>query len=207
VNRYLAALSKALSVAVKEWQWLDDSPMRKVTKPSEGKARDRFLSIEEKDRLLAVCKASPNQNLYPLVSLSILTGMRFGELIQLNWEDIDFTIGTITLKQTKNGDRRVIPLTETITAMFKLCPTYMSKPTGSIFRSQRQNNRSGVISIRKAFKNALEVANIQGFRWHDLRHTAASYLAMNGATQGELMAILGHRSPPDFDSLRATSRR
>lgn len=49
--------------------------------------------------------------------------------------------------------------------------------------------------MRRTFENALKIANISNFRWHDLRHTAASYLAMNGATQGELMAILGHRSP------------
>lgn len=70
VNRYLAALSKALSIAITEWGWLEDSPIKKVRKPSEAPGRDRFLSIDEKDRLLNACQASPNPYLYhPLVSL------------------------------------------------------------------------------------------------------------------------------------------
>ncbi len=195
VNRYLASLSKAFSVAVKEWGWLDDSPMRKVSKPSEAPGRDRFLSIEEKERLLAACKESANPSLYPLVSLSILTAMRFGELTKLKWEDVDFAIRSITLLETKNGDRRILPLTDAVKSTLKKCPSYTPNASGLIFRSHRPNNRSGTVSIRSAFEKALQVANIKGFRWHDLRHTAASYLAMNGATQGELMAILGHRSP------------
>lgn len=196
VNRFLTALSKVFTVAVQEWGWLDDSPMRKVSKPSEAPGRDRFLSLDEKDRLLAACKESPNPNLYQLVTLSILTAMRFGELINLTYEDVDFCVGrSITLRETKNGDRRIIPLTEAAEEIFKQCPTYSQHATGLIFKSERKNNRSGVVAVRYAFEKALEVAGIKGFRWHDLRHTAASYLAMNGATQGELMAILGHRSP------------
>lgn len=194
-NRYLAALSKALSVAVKEWGWLDDSPMRKVTKPSEAPGRERFLSHQEKDRLLEACQSSPNPFLYPLVSLSIHTAMRFGELIKLKWEDIDFQTRMITLQKTKNGDRRVLPLTLVVESLFKLCPTYIHEPSGLIFKSTRRHNISGYISVRQAFKNALKAAEVDNFRWHDLRHTAASYLAMKGATQGELMTILGHRSP------------
>lgn len=194
-NRYLAAFSKALSVAVKEWGWIDNSPIRKVSKPTEAPSRDRYLSLEEKNRLLAACRQSTNPYLFILVSLSILTAMRFSELIYLKWEDIDFSLQTITLRETKNGDRRVIPLADSAASLFKQCPTYSSKAQGSIFNSPRKNNQSGVVSVRGAFERALKIANIKKFRWHDLRHTAASYLAMNGATQGELMAILGHRSP------------
>lgn len=194
-NRYLAAFSKALSVAVKEWGWLEDSPMRMVSKPREAPSRERYLSPEEKDRLLAACRQSNNPYLFPLVSLSILTAMRFSELINLVWEDVNFDLRIITLQETKNGDRRVLPLTLAVESILKNCPTYTEKATGLIFRSQRKNNQFGAASVRTAFAKALKIANIKDFRWHDLRHTAASYLAMNGATQGELMAILGHRSP------------
>jgi len=60
VVRYLAALSHALTVASKEWGWMEDSPMRKVTKPKEPRGRIRFLSPEEVDALLNACKESPN---------------------------------------------------------------------------------------------------------------------------------------------------
>ena len=170
--------------------------MRKVSKPSEGAGRDRFLSPDEKNRLLTACKESSNPNLYPLVALSILTAMRYSELINLRWEDVDFGESrSITLRETKNGDKRIIPLNDVIENVFKLCSTYSPQASGLIFRSDRLNNRSGVITVRGAFKQALKTAEIEKFVWHDLRHTAASYLAMNGATQGELMAILGHRSP------------
>lgn len=194
VNRYLAALSKALSVVVKEWGWMDDSPMRKVTKPSEAKGRSRFLALEEKERLLQACKESKNPHLYAIVSLALLTGMRFGEIVSLRWEDIDCHSKTITLRETKNGDRRIIPLTKAVEAILEGCKPLQAS-LGYIFKSARRNNLSGFITVRKAFLRALQKAQIPDFRFHDLRHTAASYLAMNGATQGELMAILGHRTP------------
>lgn len=193
-NRYLAAFSRALTIAMKEWGWLDDTPMRKVSKPSEGRGRNRLLSIEEKNRLLEVCKKSPNIHLYPIVSLALLTGMRFGEIVNLRWEDIDYNGKTITLEKTKNGERRILPLTPAVIKIFALSRT-TDIATGLVFKPNSPTNRSGLVDIRNAFVKALKQAEISDFRFHDLRHAAASYLAMNGATQGELMAILGHKTP------------
>lgn len=194
VNRYLAALSKALTIAMKEWGWIDDSPMRKVTKLPEAKGRDRLLTLEEKDRLLIACRASSNPYLYPIVSLALLTGMRYGEITGLRWEDIDFLNKAITLHSTKNGEKRVLPLTE---AVEKILNTLKRSPhqIGRIFSPRKYHNKTQKVDIRAAFKKALEHANIKGFTFHMLRHAAASYLAMGGATQGELMAILGHKTP------------
>lgn len=194
VNRYLAAFSKALSVAVNEWGWLDGSPMRKVSKPKEAPSRDRYLSVEEKTRFLESCKISENPYLYDLARISMLTGMRFSELAKLRYEDIDFNHGTITLRDTKNGDCRVLPLTSAVEGIIKKCRTFKEGANGMIFKPERINNKKGVVSVRHSFKKALELAGIKNFRWHDLRRTAGSYLAMAGATQGELMEILGHRS-------------
>lgn len=194
VNRYLAAFSRALTIGMKEWGWLDDSPMRKVSKPSEGKGRNRLLSIEEKDRLIQACKVSANPNLYPIVSLALLTGMRFGEIVGLKWEDIDYSNKIITLEKTKNGERRMLPLTDAVMKVLKSC-RQKDAPLGLVFKPTSPTNRSGVVDIRNSFVKALKEAQIYDFRFHDLRHAAASYLAMNGATQGELMAILGHKTP------------
>lgn len=194
VNRYLAALSKALSVAVTDLGWLETSPMSKVKKCAESAGRDRFLSLDEKNRLLAACKISPSPHLYPIVRLALLTGMRFGEIVNLKWEDIDFSTRTITIRMTKNGQRHIVLLTEPILGVLNDCQGF-GQVQGGIFQSARSNNKSGVVSIRKSFLNALRIAEIQNFRFHDLRHTAASYLAMNGATQGELMYFLNHRNP------------
>lgn len=193
-NRYLAAFSRALTIAVKEWGWMDDNPMMKVSKPSEGKGRNRLLSLEEKDRLLKACQDSSNPYLYPIVSIALLTGMRFGEIVNLRWKDVDFDNKIITLEETKNGERRMLPLTDVVQKTLHGCQK-TDITSGLVFKPTSRTNKSGVVDIRNAFVNALKQAKIENFRFHDLRHAAASYLAMNGATQGELMAILGHKTP------------
>lgn len=110
VNRYLSALGKVLTVCMKEWGWIEENPMHKVTKLREAPGRERFLSLKEKNRLLEACRQSRNSNLYPIVSLALITGMRFGEITGLRWGDVNFIQNTITIEKTKNGDRRIIPL-------------------------------------------------------------------------------------------------
>jgi integrase len=127
------------------------------------------------------------------VALAIFTAMRYGEIINLKWEDIDFEQGFITLKHTKNGERRIVFITPEVANILSDCTSFGNK--GSIFKSKRKSTSALPLSIRKSFANALKAAKIENCRYHDLRHTAASHLAMNGATQGELMAILGHKTP------------
>lgn len=194
VNRYLAAFSRSLTIAMKEWGWLDDTPMRKVSKPSEGKGRNRLLSLEEKDRLLKACKGSPSPHLYYIVSLALLTAMRQGEILTLTFENCDFQNKIITLEQTKNGECRIIPITNAVETILNSCKV-SDIDSGLVFKPSSSTNRSGVVDVYNAFQKAVKEANIFDFRFHDLRHAAASYLAMNGATQGELMTILGHKSP------------
>ena len=74
VVRYMAALSHAFTIAVKEWGWLEDSPIRKVTKPTESRGRVRFLDDDDRIKLLQACKESPNPLLYPCVILALSSG-------------------------------------------------------------------------------------------------------------------------------------
>jgi len=194
-NRYLAAFSKALTFGVKELGWLQENPMLKISKPRESKGRDRFLSQEEIDRLLSACKVSSNKNLYSIVVIALLTAMRYGEIVHLRWQDVDFTNRFMTLQETKNGSKRIIPLTEALIELLKSCPSFGSEPHSYIFTSGRDLKSGETMSIRKTFSTALRSAGIENFVFHDLRHTAASNLAMRGASQGELMEILGHRTP------------
>ncbi len=195
VNRYLAALSKALSIAVKEWGWIQENPMTNISKPPEGKSRERFLSEEEIKKLLDACKVSCNPYLLVIVRLALATGMRHGEIIALRWRDVDFSAKLITLQDTKNGDRRVIPLTKEMETILKSSPTFGNPLHELIFKAIYNRQGSKVAKIRYAFEKALKQAGIENFRFHDLRRTAASYMAMKGASQGALMTILGHRSP------------
>ncbi|MDB2613622.1 site-specific integrase [Chlamydiales bacterium] len=195
VNRYLAAFSKVLSIAVKEWEWIEENPVLKISKPKESRGRDRFLNQDEILRLLVACKESTTPYLYTIVSLALFTGMRYGEIVKLKWKDVNFDLEFITLHQTKNGEKRVIPITNEVVEVLKKCSTYGDAPNESIFKSRKKSSSALPLSIRKSFIKAMKVAQIDSFRFHDLRHTAASHLAMKGATQGELMAILGHKSP------------
>lgn len=111
VVRYLAALSHAFTVAVHEWQWCEDNPVRAVKRPKEPRGRVRFLSEDERQRLLTSCKVSRNPYLYTVVVLALSTGARRGELLSLRWKDIDLNRGVITLHDTKNGERRSLHVT------------------------------------------------------------------------------------------------
>ena len=88
-NRYLQALSHVFSVAFREWEWIEDNPMRRVRKLKEPRGRVRFLSDDERERLLEACTESKCPDLHALVILAISTGARQGELLSLRWPDID----------------------------------------------------------------------------------------------------------------------
>ncbi len=192
VVRYLAALSHAFSVAVNEWQWLEDSPMRKVKKPTESRGRVRYLDDDDRAKLLQACKESPNPLLYPCVIVALSSGMRQGELMGLNWRDVNLKDGFLILHETKNGDRRRVPLSGLALSLLQEHAKVRRLDTTLLFPSDR--NPQKPIDLRKAFASALRVAEITDFTWHDLRHCTASYLAMNGASLAEIAEILGHKT-------------
>ncbi len=192
VVRYLAALSHAFTVAVKEWGWLDDSPMRKVTKPKEPRGRIRFLNDEERTRLLQACKDSEHPYLYIVVVMALSTGMRQGEMMNLTWKDVHFEAKKIVLQTTKNGERRVVPLVSHAYDLLLAHSKLRRLDTFLLFPSQQDPQKPA--DLRYAWETALEAAQVENFRFHDLRHTAASYLAMNGATLAEIAEVLGHKT-------------
>lgn len=202
VVRYLAALSHSFTIAVNEWGWIDDSPMRKVTKPTEPRGRVRFLSDDERNALLSACKNSKSKYLSTIVLLAISTGMRQGEILNLTWKDnVDIERGRITLHETKNGERRIVPLVSVaLDELIKLKKTRIVG-TDLLFASNKSPNgkmRHPIfykpILIRNPWLAALKEAKIEDFRFHDLRHSAASYLAMNGASLAEIAEVLGHKT-------------
>jgi integrase len=191
VVRYMAALSHVFTTAVNEWQWLEDSPMRKVKKPREPRGRVRFLTDEERPRLLQACKDSKNKYLYTCVVIALSTGVRKQELMQLKWSDLELDKGYLILHETKNGNRRRVPITGHAMDSLKQHAKIRRINTDLVFPGK---DPSKPIDIRTAFENALENAGISDFRWHDLRHSTASYLAMNGASLAEIAEVLGHKT-------------
>ena len=192
VVRYLAALSHLYTVASNEWEWLDHHPVRRVRRPKQPRGRVRFLTKDELSSLLRVCQRSDQPHLYPIVVLAVSTGMRKGEILGLRWQDIDLARYRITLDQTKNGERRSVPLVGLARAVISDHCKARRDDTALLFSSK---SKPGVpVDFGKPWTRAVETVALEDFRFHDLRHTCASYLAMSGATLAEISEILGHKT-------------
>jgi integrase len=190
-NRYLAVLSHVFTFAVDEWAWAAENPVRKVRRVKESRGRTRFLSDDERTRLLAACRASACAELYPIVVVAISTGMRRAEILMLRKSQIDLKRGAIVLQETKNGEPRYVPLVGHAYELVAARLESIGAEQAMLFPG-KVNGRP--LTLWKPWKAALTAASITNLRFHDLRHTAASYLAMNGATAIDLAAVLGHKT-------------
>lgn len=203
VVRYMGALSHALNTAVNEWGWIDKSPMIGVRKPKVDNERRRFLSDDEIQRVLTEAKGSENRFLYTVVLLALSTGMRLTEIMSLRWRNVlvedGADIGLLVMENTKNGDARTSPLAEDA---FKAVMVLRDKakqdnadrvPANQLlFPSDTVENKP--VEIRKAWETCRKRAELDDFRFHDLRHTAGSLLAMSGASTREIAEVLGHKT-------------
>ena len=191
VARHMAALSHAYTIAIKEWGWIDDNPLRKVQKPKEPRGRVRFLSDEEREKLLESCKNSEEPFLYPIVVIALSTGARKSEILNLTWADVDLQRKVAVLQQTKNDERRALPLAGEALECVKGLAGMRRIDTRLLFPD---GSGKKPIIIRAPWHKALKQAGIEDFRFHDLRHSAASYLAMSGASLAEIAEVLGHKT-------------
>lgn len=192
VTKYLKNLSHAFNIAVKKWGWITENPILKVTTPAQPKGRVRFLDDDERTNLLAACKESKNPVLYPCVVLALATGMRQGELMSLKWNDVDLKNGVAILHETKNGERRRVPISGLALELLKEHSKIRRIDTALLFPSKLKPQQP--VDLKKSFQTALIKAQIDNFHWHDLRHCTASYLAMNGASLAEIAEVLGHKT-------------
>ena len=190
LNRYLAALSCALAYAVKTQGWLDTNPVTRVEHKRENKGRTRFLSDTERDRLLNAAKESKNKELYTIIVLAISTGARRGEILSLKWANVDLDSGWAVLEHTKNGEMRGLPLWG---PALELVRQLYEKRKSDIWLFPNDKN-SGPCEIKRSWATVVAKAKLPDFRFHDLRHTCASYLAMNGASPNEIADVLGHKT-------------
>lgn len=190
VNRYHAALSAVLTWAQQRrmtprgWQ----NPCRSVALRPESSGIVRFLSDAERTALLTACRASAWPLLYLLVLLGLTTGARRGELEALRWRDIDFDRAEAAVHRTKNGGKKVLPLTPSVVEELR---KHAGAPSTLLFASTRRPDTA--YNFDPAWVLALKTAGVKTFRFHDLRHSCASALAQNGATLLEIAEVLGHR--------------
>jgi integrase len=193
VNRYMAVLSHMFTVAQKEWRLVDRNPVRSVGKKKESRGRVRFLSDAERDSLLAACSKSDWPVLHTLVMLAISTGARRGELIHLKWDDVDLKAARAVVRETKNGDPRALPLVGKALEALRVLKLQGSAKSEWVF-PQPSGFPGPYEGFDAHWHEALNAAGIADFRFHDLRHTCASYLASQGASLLEIADTLGHRT-------------
>lgn len=193
-NRFLAALSSACTHGVKELGWLDTNPLERVSKLTENKGRVRYLDADELPRFLSSCRKHPD--LLLAVLLSLTTGGRQSEIMSLRWGQIDLKAGRATLHAgtTKNDDAKVMSLVGEALSLLTERSKVRNPTDDRLFPPTHLAKKSDFLDLRKPFLTALNESGISDFHWHDLRHTCASYLMMNGVSALEIAKVLGHRT-------------
>ena len=185
INRELSCIKHMFTKAV-HWDYLPENTLRTVAKFKEPPGRTRYLNEEEIERLLYCCA----EHLKPIVIMAMNTGMRKGEILNLKWSDIDMINRVIMVRTSKNNESRSVPINETLYSEFlKLqgdCTgdnTVFTDKTGKPIKN-----------IDHAFEGARKRAKLKDFRFHDLRHTFASHLVMNGVDIRTIQILLGQKT-------------
>ncbi len=185
VNREIALIKHMFTKAV-DWNYADHNPAQRVKLFKEPSGRIRYLSLEERRLLLDECEGI----LKAVVMTALETGMRKGELQTLPWRNVDFERRTIKVEHTKNNEARILPMSNTLKPALE---TLYLQRTGALVFSKDDGKPYG--NWRKAFEKAAKRAGIADFRFHDLRHTFASYMIMYGKVDIHTLQILmGHKT-------------
>lgn len=187
VIRELNLWHAVIETARREWGvHLPSNPVSLVRRPRANAARDRRLVGDEEARLFAACDADTLPWLGPITRLAVHTGMRQGELLSLTWDDIclDPQRPSAFLRETKNGDARVVPLSSAARDVLERLPQSIS---GHLFPIDQN-----VLKMR--FRRACTRAKIDGLTFHDLRHEATSRFFERGLGLMEVASITGHKT-------------
>jgi len=184
-NRSRAMLSKLLSLAV-DWGYISSNPVSRVKPYRENPPRIRYLTTEEAERLLTACDSAW---LRLIVTAALLTAARKGELLRLDWSEIDLGRGLVTFLRTKNGGNRTIPLHSTLRQALES----LADREGAVFRGVN-GLRLGRWTVRHAFDRAVKKAGLAPFRFHDCRHAAVSFIVQAGVSLAIVQAIGGWKT-------------
>ena len=180
VNRILAYIKHLFSIAQLQEE-VDSNPVKKVKFLKEPAGRLRYLSKQEINRLLGVCKGEVKD----FIRLALNTGLRRGEVLSLKWSDIDFCNKMIVVQESKSGQKGVIPMNQEV---YNVLRNMRKKRKGEekVFHIGKH--------ISRKFAQSAKEAGIENVRLHDLRHTFASYLAMKGCNLITIQKLLRHKT-------------
>src|SRR5262245_14841771 len=188
VNRELAFLRRVFNVAIED-QRADSNPVRPKAFFRETNQRMRFLTDDEETRLQHVIVPEH----WPLVAVALHTGLRRAEQFHLRWEHVDFATSLLTVPRSKHGSARRVPMNDTVRDVLRSRPNRLKGEY--VFPSSTGETPLDACNfVRRIFAPALRAAGIEGFRWHDLRHTFASRLVMAGVDLRTVQELLGHKT-------------
>ena len=166
----------------------DKNPVRGVRGPKFDNARQRFLSIEESNRLLHAAGQSQNVQLRPLIALLLLTGARLGELVKAQWKDVDLERRSWLIPVAKTKPR-YLPLARAAVEILENLPRFENCP----WVIPNPETRRPFVSVKHAWQKTRRDARLCDVRLHDLRHTHASQLANSGISLLTISILMGHR--------------
>jgi integrase len=193
VHTYLSKMrtawnfARAAQIVPQERMW----PSRLMPKQPPG--RSRHLTDDELERLLEAARQR-GAAFHAAVLVSIATGLRQGELLRLTWADIDFERSTVRVLQTKTDTPRAVHLPSVALETLKALRKESVVSATHIFLG-RGGRRLDAPTLLWPWRQTLKESRLKDFRWHDLRHSCASFLAQHGATLLEIGSVLGHKSP------------
>jgi len=189
INRHLSFLRLVYRLAINDGRCAR-TPFLSLKLERENNQRIRFLTDEEEQRLCATL----NERDWLMVGVAAYTGMRQGEQFPMKWSQVDFENKVLTIPRSKHGESRVVYLTETVLTYFQRM-LVLSGNSAYVFHSENAETPVDASNFSaRVFRPALETAKIENFRWHDLRHTYGSRLAMAGATETQIASLMGHKS-------------
>lgn len=188
VIKEIGSLSHLIDISIKDWGIpLTNNVAMLVRKPKQSRGRDRRLVEDEEHILLQAAKNSKSPLLAPIIILALETGMRLGELLSLDWNNIDLKKQIALLPITKNGDSRTVPLSKKAIETLKGIPRKLND--SRVFWTWLRAD-----SFENAWRRMLSKTTIQNLRFHDLRHEACSRFFERGFNIMETAHISGHKT-------------
>ncbi|MDP8213061.1 MAG: tyrosine-type recombinase/integrase [Candidatus Zapsychrus exili] len=184
VNKNVGCLRAMMNKAI-EWGLFEGkNPVSGIRSYKSDNKRTRFLEKEDIVTFLSNCEG----HLKDIIEFAINTGMRQGEIFHLKWRDVDLKNSMITILKTKNNEIRHIPINQAVESV--LLRVRKDPDSPYVFPSKKGRPFD---NIKRSFKTALDKSDIKNFRFHDLRHTFASQLVMNGVDLFTVKELLGHK--------------
>ena len=188
IERELSLMKRAFNLAVKEWEWCKDNPVSRVSRERFNNQIERWLTHEEESSFMAACPDGFKE----IIIFALNTGMRQGEILNLEWPHVDLFRKTVTITRSKNGERRTIPLNQSALEVLKSKAKVRHIKSHYIFTSQN-GTRIDQANLLKVFYQALKKSNVLKFRFHDLRHTFATRLVQANVDLYTVSKLLGHK--------------